>query len=236
MDSRKKRLIRTAASVMAILCLANVPAMGAGTEEGIIVEAETGIMSGNTRTAGSGGREWVEGFRQAGGDSFAAEAVITREGFYDIAVIQASQGGHKENPVLLDGENIGSAITDVTDFRKSILEHIYLTEGTHTLGLGTSWGYVRVDAFELTPSVSLPEDLYNIPEAMCVGEATPEARKLYDWMRENYGKKIISGQQCDGGMYGMENQAKNTLLRSMLMPKMRVGTRTHKHTPLRKVF
>ena len=49
--------------------------------------------------------------------------------------------------------------------------------------------------------------LYTDPEKMCVGEASPEARKLYDWLRECYGKKILSGQQCAGGMYGMENQA-----------------------------
>ncbi len=207
MEPRMKHAIRTAVSALMILCLITAPAMGAGTGEGMTVEAETGVMAGNTRVAGSGGREWVEGFQQAGSDSFAAEFTIAQEGFYDIAVIQASQGGHKENPVLLDGENIGTAITDETRFGKSVLEHIYLAEGTHTLGLGTSWGYVKVDAFELTPSKALPEDLYTIPEKMSVGKATPEARRLYDWMRENYGKKIISGQQCDGGMLGMENQA-----------------------------
>ena len=207
MDCRNKRTGRTAVRILLFLLLITFSAVGTGTGEGMTVEAETGELSGNTKIAGSGERKWVEGFQQAGSDFFAAEFSVAQEGFYDIAVIQASQGGHKENPVLLDGENIGSAITDETDFRKSVLEHICLTEGTHTLGVGTSWGYVRVDAFELTPSEPLPEDLYDIPETMSVGEATPEARRLYDWMRENYGKKIISGQQCDGGMYGMENQA-----------------------------
>ena len=165
MDCRNKRTGRTAVRILLFLLLITFSAVGTGTGEGMTVEAETGELSGNTKIAGSGERKWVEGFQQAGSDSFAAEFSVAQEGFYDIGVIQASQGGHKENPVLLDGENIGSAITDETDFRNSVLEHICLTEGTHTLGVGTSWGYVRVDAFELTPSEPLPEDLQDEEEA-----------------------------------------------------------------------
>ena len=97
MERRMKHAIRTAVSALMILCLTAGPAMGAGTGEGMTEEAETGVMTGNTRAAGSGGCEWVEGFREAGSDSFAAEFSIAKEGLYDIAVIQASQGGHKEN-------------------------------------------------------------------------------------------------------------------------------------------
>ena len=76
MEPRMKHAIRTAVSALMILCLMTVPAMGAGTGEGMTVEAETGMMTGNTRAAGSGGREWVEGFREAGSDFFAAEFSI----------------------------------------------------------------------------------------------------------------------------------------------------------------
>ena len=130
MDCRNKRTGRTAVRILLFLLLITFTAVGTGTGEGMTVEAETGELSGNTKIAGSGERKWVEGFQQAGSDFFAAEFSVAQEGFYDIAVIQASQGGHKENPVLLDGENIGSAISDETDFRKSVLEHICLTEGT----------------------------------------------------------------------------------------------------------
>ena len=206
MKSRKKVICGIAAMIMTLLC-AILPAFSEGAEEIMTVEAETGELMGNTGVSGDGAIKWVEGFRTAGADSLSAEMTVTREGFYDIAVIQASLGGHKENQVLLDGANIGTVITEETTFGKSVLEHIFLSAGSHTLGIGTGWGYIRVDRFELTPSAALPEDLYDIPEEMSVGEATPEARRLYDWLREGYGKRILSGQQCDGGMYGMENQA-----------------------------
>ena len=206
MKSRKKVICGIAAMIMTLLC-AILPAFSEGAEEIMTVEAETGELMGNTGVSGDGAIKWVEGFRTAGADSLSAEMTVTREGFYDIAVIQASLGGHKENQVLLDGANIGTVITEETTFGRSVLEHIFLSAGSHTLGIGTGWGYIRVDRFELTPSAALPEDLYDIPEEMSVGEATPEARRLYDWLREGYGKRILSGQQCDGGMYGMENQA-----------------------------
>ena len=206
MKSGKKIICGIAAMIMALLC-GILPAFAEGTEEMMIVEAETGDLQGSASVSGDGENQWVEGFHTAGKDAVTTEVTVNREGFYDIAVIQASQGGHKENQVLLDGVNIGNSIADETSFGKSVLEHIYLSAGSHTLGIGTNGGYIRVDRFELTPSAALPADLYTIPEKMSVGEATPEARRLYDWLREGYGKRILSGQQCDGGMYGMENQA-----------------------------
>ena len=178
MKSRKKVICGIAAMIMTLLC-AILPAFSEGAEEIMTVEAETGELMGNTGVSGDGAIKWVEGFRTAGADSLSAEMTVTREGFYDIAVIQASLGGHKENQVLLDGANIGTVITEETTFGKSVLEHIFLSAGSHTLGIGTGWGYIRVDRFELTPSAALPEDLYDIPEEMSVGEATPEARRLY---------------------------------------------------------
>ena len=53
----------------------------------------------------------------------------------------------------------------------------------------------------------LPPDLYKTDDRMAVPDPTPEARRLFDWLRDCYGKKIITGQYCDGGMYGLENQA-----------------------------
>ena len=206
MKSSMKSICGIAAAVMTLLFII-LSGTAEETGETMLVEAETGELKGHTAVAGNGGNQWVEGFKTAGEDSVSVEVPVSREGFYDIAVIQASQGGHKENPVLLDGQNIGSAVTDETTFGKSVLEHIWLSAGMHTLGVGTSWGHIRLDGFELKPSAALSEDLYTVPEKMCVGEASPEARKLYDWLRECYGKKILSGQQCAGGMYGMENQA-----------------------------
>ena len=137
-----------AAMGILLLCVL-LPVSVKGTGETMLVEAKTGTPEGHAVITGDGENQWVEGFHTAGEDGITMEIAVSREGFYDIAVVQASQGGHKENPVLLDGRNIGSAVTDDTAFGKSVLEHIYLSAGSHTLGIGTNWGYIRVDRFEL---------------------------------------------------------------------------------------
>jgi mannan endo-1,4-beta-mannosidase len=175
--------------------------------EGLVFEAESGVCHGGTVVRGDAGISWVEGFKDPETDSVSIPVTIGEEGFYDVTVVLASMGGHKENPLLLDGQNIGTLVADETAFTGSSLEHQWFGQGEHELSVGTSWGYIRVDAVQLTPSGELSDSLYRIPEKMAVGESTPEARRLYDWLRECYGKKIISGQFCDGGVYGLENQA-----------------------------
>ena len=108
MKSSMKSICGIAAAVMTLLFII-LSGTAEETGETMLVEAETGELKGHTAVAGNGGNQWVEGFKTAGEDSVSVEVPVSREGFYDIAVIQASQGGHKENPVLLDGQNIGSA-------------------------------------------------------------------------------------------------------------------------------
>ena len=207
--SVRQRQAKTIILAGIFLLLMLIPAArgAADKAEGLVFEAESGVCRGGTVVREDAGISWVEGFKDPETDSVSIPVTVAEEGFYDVTVVLASMGGHKENPLLLDGQNIGTLVADETGFTGSSLEHQWFGEGEHELSVGTSWGYIRVDAVQLTPSGELSDDLYRIPEKMAVGEATPEARRLYDWLRECYGKKIISGQFCDGGMYGLENQA-----------------------------
>ncbi len=191
--------------VLALLCcMAVLPVSAARAEAAPVrLEAEEGIMTGSVKAV----RTWAEGFKGAE-DSVSMNVTVPEAGMYDITVIQASMdGSHKENPVLLDGESVGSVTVEGKDFKGSTLTHVYLTEGDHTVGIGTSWGWIKVDAVEMTPSAPLPADLYDVEPVLVNPDPSPEAQRLFSWLCECYGKKIITGQFCDGGMYGMENQA-----------------------------
>ncbi len=189
-------------------CLVLLPLSAAAEPAGVLrVEAEDGTRVGHTVVGQKDGTGWVEGFTTAGEDRVDIPVTVAEEGFYDVSVILASQGGHKENPVLLDGQPIGTVAVDVRSFVPGTLSHIYFSAGEHTLSVGTSWGYIQVDAVELTPAEPLPADLYEVSHTLSVPNPSPEAQRLFDWMCDIYGKKIISGQYCDGGMLGLENQA-----------------------------
>ncbi len=204
---RKSRSFRRCAA--ALLCAAFLPFGGAGLAEpaeAIRLEAEDGTMTGAVKAASAGGIGWAEGFKSES-DTVAVRLTVTEEGAYDVTAILASMdGGHKENPVLLDGKRVGTVVIEGRDWGRSTLENVYFTAGEHTLGLGTSWGWVKLDALELTPAAPLPSDLYTVEPVLATPDPMPEAQRLFNWLCEIYGKKIISGQVSDG-MYGLEMQA-----------------------------
>ena len=202
------KLIRFLHRVTALtLCCLLLPVSPTGTAENVIrLEAEDGVTCGNVRALSNSRRGWVEGFKD-NGDRVEVPLSISAGGLYDITVILASEGGHKENPLLLDGEAVATCAVDSSTYTRVTLSGIYLTAGEHTLGMGKSWGWVKVDAFEIAPCAGLSPELYEVSHTLAVPDPSPEAQKLFDWMCDIYGKKIITGQNCDGGMYGMENQA-----------------------------
>jgi mannan endo-1,4-beta-mannosidase len=208
MQQTGKRII-TIMILVAVLCCTFLYGSAASAEETAVLhlEAEDGTFFGNVKANQSSGTGWVEGFRSAG-DSFQLLLSVEKDGSYDISVILASMdGSHKENPLILDGSSIGKVITESKSFGRNTLKYVYLTAGDHTLGMDTEWGWIKVDAIEVAPSAPLPEDLYQIEPVLCNPDPSPEAQRLFNWLCECYGKKVITGQFCDGGMYGMENQA-----------------------------
>ena len=207
---KKQKKLRTAMRrITAVaLCCFLLPLSAASAQADVLrLEAEDGVLQGHAKAVSSQQRGWVEGFQNAG-DQVETKVLIQQDGLYDIAVILASSdGGHKENPLLVDGERVAGSVVEGKEFQKNVLSYIYLTAGEHTLGLGTSWGWVKVDAFEITPSAPLPEDLYQVSPVLVTPEPSVEAQRMFQWMCDIYGKKIITGQNCDEGMFGLENQA-----------------------------
>ena len=203
-----KRLTALLLSVLLCAYFACALSENEVTKDGVLrLEAEDGCMSGALTKRSSKGTGWVEGFT-APGDELTWNITVLDEGAYKLTVILASMyGDYKLNPVLLDGNSAGQVAVTGRDFIKASLDYVYLTKGEHTVSIGTSWGWIRLDALEISKSEPLPEDLYDVAETPVTPDPSPETLKLYDWLRECYGKKIISGQYCDGGMYGMENQA-----------------------------
>ena len=136
---RKLRKGLHAAAVIFLLCsFLMSPGMASAENSAMYLEAEDGTAQGHVRVVSSGERSWVEGFQEAG-DQVELTIQIDESGMYDIAVLLASaDGGHKENPLLVDGQRSAGCVVEGKEFQKVLLSYIYLTKGEHTLGLGTS--------------------------------------------------------------------------------------------------
>ena len=190
--------------VSLLLCLVIGLAAAEGT--GTRYEWEDGVLSGKARALATGGTGWVEGL-SGEGDGVALTITSPADGFYDLTVCQAGIGGYKENNLLVDGTGVGTIIAEGLSYTEQTLPHIWLDAGEHEISIGISWGNVRLDWLEVTPSGTLPDDLYDVEPVLCNPDPSPEAQALMDWMCEIYGEKMISGQYLDEWQYGQELKA-----------------------------
>jgi len=67
---------------------------------------------------------------------------------------------------------------------------IKLADGSNTIEITKSWGWVNIDYIEITSYVETP---FSIAPAPVTKNASPNARKMYAFLLENFRKKVISG-------------------------------------------
>ena len=180
-----------------------VPASGDELPE-IVLEAEEGSLLGGASARTAGGTGYVTGFKKEG-DGVTLSLEVSEDGFYDITVSSCSEGGHKENRILVDGENAGLFVSEDKGYAEDTLDRIYLGQGRHEVSLMSYWGWVKVDKVTVSRSAALPEDIYEVSPVPVNPNASDNARRLKAYLADVYGKKLITGQYCEQGMYGLEN-------------------------------
>jgi len=121
---------------------------------------------------------------------------VAKTGYYDLLIRYACT--KKVNDLYVDGAKIVSldfsAASVWTNFDAG---RIKLSAGTHTISIVKNWGWMQLDNItlsfygnQLTP--------FNIDPALITPNPTPEVVKLYNFLKSNFGKKVISGVDGDG--------------------------------------
>lgn len=164
-------------------------------------EAEDGSFTGNVRVEKKGS---VTGFEQDG-DSCTVTVQIAEAGFYDLEFMLKSQGGYKENYVLVDGNRLGTIYADGNKFMRDTIRRVYLEAGEHSVAVSKYWGYILWDKVNILTSEPFDESVYQVSAKLINENATDNVRRLFSYLCDQYGKAIISGQYCDTGMNGWEN-------------------------------
>lgn len=159
-------------------------------------EAENGTLSlGTGGAAGviasdasvSGGK-----YIQLNTSNFALSITVAEAGFYNLYIRMASPGGVKPNYFLIDG-NSATFSQEMTSVYANVKVASFckLAAGTHTVGVNASWGYINIDYIEMVKVDA--SSRFNIAPKLTTPNPTPEATALYDFLKDNYGQKIISG-------------------------------------------
>ncbi|MDD4688269.1 MAG: glycosyl hydrolase [Eubacteriales bacterium] len=172
-------------------------------------EAESGVFKGNVAiksgSSYSGGK-CVTGFK-ATGDSCTFTINIKKTNHYNLNFRSAGDGGEKTNYIDIDGKRYGELKTPSTTLTDAIAERVYLEKGTHTVTVSSYWGWIFLDYLEVTTSVSVGEDVFDVSPVLVNANATQSTQKLMNLLCDNYGTNILAGQTCYKGMNGAEFNA-----------------------------
>ena len=159
-------------------------------------EAEAGNLTGvtvATANAGYSGTGYVTGFN---GTNQVSITVNATGGLYDLSVGYASPFGDKGVDFQVNDEK-GSGMFNATPVGYGTLNlgKFFLVDGLNTIVIRNGWGYYDVDYIQLTPTtVPLP---VKPPKTLVDNRATPATLGLFSFMVDQYGSKMISGQQDD---------------------------------------
>ncbi|ORX72598.1 hypothetical protein BCR32DRAFT_272233 [Anaeromyces robustus] len=179
--------------------------------EKIIYEAENGILNNlnlYNSIKGYSGRGYVGLFKNEN-DSLRININIEEKGYYNIYISYLANMGTKYNYVVINVEDSSSIeFPENSTFEEILIGNYLLKEGDNNIKVITFWGWMYIDyiAIEKISDNTIKIDFSTLDEHLVNKNATPSAKKLYQFLLDNYGKKIISGQASKAGRFGDENE------------------------------
>lgn len=186
-------------------------------------EAESANLEGTAKAvsnANASGTGYAD--LQEGSITFT-NVQVEKAGKYSVK-IHYKAGDYKANYIVVNGATSGSVDFNATDSWTDVEAIVTLKAGANSIAIEKYWGWISVDYIDVTPYQSAAFNLSPIP---VTPNATESAKKLYSFLRENFGKKTISGIMTgDMGSYNMDadfrthEDPKNIYTRSSKYPAL----------------
>lgn len=153
-------------------------------------EAESAVLSGGATKQISQARSGGQYVAQNEG-SIVWNVSLGAEGFFNIIVNAAAPNGNKINVFSIDDNTVdfSATVADYTSIR--VASSLKLSAGSHSVKILKSWGYINIDYVEFQPVGSA--DRFTINKSLVTPSPMENASRLYQFLYDNYGRKIISG-------------------------------------------
>jgi len=154
-------------------------------------EAEDATLDGGAEIVASGNASGGYFVAQKEG-SLTFDFSISEEAYFDIYIRAASPHGDKINTLWLDGEQVDFSLSQNSSYISlKVISSLKLTDGNHTLKILKSWGWINIDYIELEKID--PSERFNVSDTLVTSAPMENASRLYQFLYDHYGKKIISG-------------------------------------------
>jgi Glycosyl hydrolase family 26/Carbohydrate binding module (family 35) len=162
---------------------------------GLDFEAESGSLFRTvvaTSRAGYSGTGYVTNFVQSPDATVSIPVNVAAGGAYKLVLRAASPFGPKMARIEVNGVGFGEAsLAQSTTFTDFTGPTVFLRTGVNLITIAADWGFYDVDKIHLEPVVIPPFDL-NV--ALVDPQATPEAVRLYGYLKANFGLVTLAGQ------------------------------------------
>lgn len=172
-------------------------------------EAENGKLSNDMSVISGGNASGGKSVGKFENDRSYCQIKINvpSDGIYDIVIRSMGIGGSKENDIYTDGKKVGTFTSENNIFSDYTVSAVSLTKGDHNIRIITSWGWIELDKITVKTGAKISNSTYNVTSSLVNRNATANTKKLYSFLKDSYGKYVITGQQCDGGINGNEFKA-----------------------------
>jgi mannan endo-1,4-beta-mannosidase len=172
-------------------------------------EAENGKLSNDMSVISGGNASGGKSVGKFENDRSYCQIKINvpSDGIYDIVIRSMGIGGPKENDIYTDGKKVGTFTSENNKFSDYTVNAASLTKGDHNIRIIKSWGWIELDKITVKTGAKISNSTYNVTSSLVNRNATANTKKLYSFLKDSYGKYVITGQQCDGGINGNEFKA-----------------------------
>src|SRR5690606_13028329 len=158
------------------------------------VEAETGELTGvsiASANLGFSGTGYVTGFDNSG-DKLSVKINIPEKGFYKLVIRYNGSGGNKYQKLFINGKSQGNLLFPETqDFGLMDAGNFLMEKGENRITIEKDWGWTDIDKFEIYEA---EKNTFNIDESLVDKDATEETKNLYEFLKLQFGHRLISGQ------------------------------------------
>lgn len=166
------------------------------TSQDFKAEAESGTWTSGLRVAttksGYSGTGYVTQFTSAA-DKLTIPANIPSEGFYDIFIGYSADSGDKVINVDVNGTKSALQILKKGGgFYEEKFGTLNLKEGAIEVIITPNWTWFHIDYVRFVKTEGGTQG-FNIPLKPVNPNVTPVTQNLYSFLRDNFGKKTISG-------------------------------------------
>ena len=156
-----------------------------------IFEAEDATLNGGAEVVASSSASG--GYYVAQKEGSLEFAVTTEEeNFFNIYIHAASPNGDKINTFIIDDARVDFSLSQNSSFISlKVVSNLKLEAGEHTVKINKSWGWINIDYIEF--EVADQSERFNIGKNLVTPDPADNAARLYQFLLDHYGKKIISG-------------------------------------------